>query len=114
MKVLLVSANIFTEPNPVYPLGLDYVARAIADKHKVKILDLNDLKDFDSIEKLIKRFLPDIVGISIRNIDNTDTTDPKGFINRYKKLVALIRNCSKSPIVLGGSGFTIFPAEVLE
>ncbi|MBT8375069.1 MAG: radical SAM protein [Deltaproteobacteria bacterium] len=114
MKVLLVSANIFTEPYPVYPLGLDYVARAIADDHKVKILDLNDLKDVDSIDELIKSFLPDIIGISIRNIDNTDTTDPKGFINRYKKLVALIRNCSKSPIVLGGSGFTIFPAEVLE
>ncbi|MBT8350793.1 MAG: radical SAM protein [Deltaproteobacteria bacterium] len=114
MKVLLVSANIFTEPYPVYPLGLDYVARAIADDHKVKILDLNDLKNVDSIDELIKSFLPDIIGISIRNIDNTDTTDPKGFINRYKKLVALIRNCSKSPIVLGGSGFTIFPAEVLE
>ncbi|MBT8358992.1 MAG: radical SAM protein [Desulfobacterales bacterium] len=114
MKVLLVSANIFTEPYPVYPLGLDYVARAIADDHKVKILDLNDLKNVDSIYELIKSFLPDIIGISIRNIDNTDTTDPKGFINRYKKLVALIRNCSKSPIVLGGSGFTIFPAEVLE
>ena len=114
MKVLLVSANIFTEPYPVYPLGLDYVAKAIADNHKVKILDLNDLKDFDSIEEVIKSFLPDIIGISIRNIDNTDTTDPKGFIGRYKKFVALIRNCSKSPIVLGGSGFTIFPAEVLE
>ena len=114
MKVLLISANIFTEPYPVYPLGLDYVAKAIEEDHEVKISDLNDLKDFDSIEEVIKSFLPDIIGISIRNIDNTDTTDPKGFIGRYKKFVGLIRNCSKSPIVLGGSGFTIFPTEVLE
>ena len=114
MKVLLVSANIFTEPYAVYPMGLDYVAKAISDNHKVKISDLNDLKDFDSIKEVIKDFLPDIIGISIRNIDNTDTNDPKGFINNYKKIVDLIRNYSKSPIVLGGSGFTIFPMEVLE
>lgn len=114
MKVLLVSANIFTEPYPVYPLGLDYVAESIADRHKVKISDLNDLKDFDSIKEVIENFLPDMIGISIRNIDNTDTTDPKGFIGHYKNLIELIRNYSKSPVVLGGSGFTIFPAEVLE
>ncbi|MDY6792972.1 MAG: lipid biosynthesis B12-binding/radical SAM protein [Thermodesulfobacteriota bacterium] len=114
MKVLLVSANIFIEPYPVYPLGLDYVTESIADSHQVKISDLNDLKDLDSIKEVIRNFLPDIIGISIRNIDNTDTADPKGFIGHYKKLVALIRGCSKSPIVLGGSGFTIFPAEVLE
>jgi radical SAM superfamily enzyme YgiQ (UPF0313 family) len=114
MKVLLVSANIFTEPYPVYPLGLDYVAKAIAGSHTVKISDLNDLKDVDSIKEVIRRFLPDIIGVSIRNIDNTDTTDPKGFIGNYQKIINLIRSCSKSPIVLGGSGFTIFPAEVLE
>jgi len=31
MKVLLVSANTLREPYPVYPLGLDYVAGAIAE-----------------------------------------------------------------------------------
>ncbi len=114
MKVLLISANTLTEPYPVYPLGLDYVAKAIAQNHKVKISDLNDLKDFDSIKEVIRKFLPDIIGISIRNIDNTDTIDPKGFIGSYKIIIDLIRNYSKSPIVLGGSGFTIFPTEVLE
>ena len=114
MKVLLISANTLTEPYPVYPLGLDYVAKAIAQNHKVKISDLNDLKDFGSIKEIIRKFLPDIIGISIRNIDNTDTIDPKGFIGSYKKIIDLISNYSESPIVLGGSGFTIFPAEVLE
>jgi radical SAM superfamily enzyme YgiQ (UPF0313 family) len=114
MKVLLISANIFTEPYAVYPLGLDYVAKAIEKDHKVKIADLNDLNHSDSIKEVIKTFLPDIIGISIRNIDNTDTADAKGFINSYKKLVDVIRNYTKSPIVLGGSGFTIFPAEILE
>jgi len=114
MKVLLISANILTEPYPVYPLGLDYVAEAIGESHEVKISDLNDLKDYDAIKKIIRFFLPDIIGISIRNIDNTDTIDPKGFIGSYKTIIGLIRSCSKSPIVLGGSGFTIFPAEVME
>ena len=32
MKVLLISANTLKEPYPVYPLGLDYVAGAIAER----------------------------------------------------------------------------------
>ncbi len=114
MKVLLISANTLTYPYPVYPLGLDYVADAISENHQVKIFDLNDFKNYDEIKEVINSMLPDIVGVSIRNIDTADTIDPKGFIGTYQKVVESIRNHSKAPVVLGGSGFTIFPTEILE
>jgi len=114
MRVLLVSANTLTEPYPVYPLGLDYVAGAIARDHQVQIADLNSLGNDGSLGEIIRQFLPDVIGISLRNIDNTDTTDPRGFIGQYREIVTGIRHHSRALIVLGGSGFTIFPEEIME
>jgi radical SAM superfamily enzyme YgiQ (UPF0313 family) len=114
MRVLLISANRLTAPYPVYPLGLDYVAGAIADDHEVEIADLNNFQDNESLGETIQRFSPDVIGISLRNIDNTDTTDPRGFIEIYRGLIDAIKSRSDALIVLGGSGFTIFPAETME
>jgi radical SAM superfamily enzyme YgiQ (UPF0313 family) len=121
MKVLLVSANTLTEPYPVYPLGLDYVAAAIADKHEVRMADMNTLEGFDAL--LAKRssgsgwpkdlLAADVIGISLRNIDSTDTTDSKGFFNAQRELINKIRGYSSAVIVLGGSGYTIFPEEIM-
>ena len=114
MKVLLISANFFKEPYPVYPLGLDYVAKAISDKHEVEIIDINNLEDYEALGSEIKTLSPNIIGLSIRNIDNSDLNNPKGFIGQYQSIVQLIREHSKAPIVLGGSGFTIFPSKLME
>ncbi|MBR9981036.1 MAG: cobalamin-dependent protein [Desulfatitalea sp.] len=113
MKVLLLSANTVREPYPVYPLGLDYVAGAIAADHAVQVLDMNQLPAGMDLETVISAFDPEIVGISLRNIDNTDITDPKGFIPAYRSLVDRVRRACGAPIVLGGSGFTIFPHEIM-
>jgi len=114
MKVLLVSANTLREPYPVYPLGLDYVAGSIAADHQVEIVDMNSLVNFDSLAAMIKEYSPDVIGLSLRNIDNTDTTDPRGFIGQYREIVDVIRNHTDAPLVLGGSGFTIFPVETMK
>jgi len=114
MKVLLVSANTLREPYPVYPMGLDYVAGAIAENHQVQIVDMNTLGGYDSLATAIKAFLPDVIGLSLRNIDNIDTTDPRGFIGQYRRIVDVIRKHSDARLILGGSGFTIFPAETIK
>jgi len=114
MKILLISANTITAPYPVYPLGLDYVARAVEDNHQVKLADMNSLRDDEHLKEIIEGFSPDILGISLRNIDNTDVVDPTGFIGTYRKLIQKIRGYSNASIVLGGSGFTIFPEKILD
>ena len=113
MNVLLVSANTLGEPYPVYPLGLDYVAGAIAENHQVQIMDMNSLGGYDSLAAAIKGFSPDVIGLSLRNIDNTDTTDPRGFIGQYRTIVDVIRKHSDARLIIGGSGFTIFPEETM-
>jgi len=113
VNVLLVSANQLKAPYAVYPLGLDYVARALDDRHDVQVIDLNAVDGHATLAAVLQDTPPDIVGISIRNIDNTDTLDPMGFTGQYRDLAALIRTHTTAPIVLGGCGFTIFPAELM-
>ncbi|MFP4039029.1 MAG: lipid biosynthesis B12-binding/radical SAM protein [Desulfosudaceae bacterium] len=114
MKVFLISANTETSPYPVYPLGIDYVAGAIESDHEVFLADLNRAGEEDRLSDRIKKTAPDIIGISIRNIDNTDVKGPKSYIDRYRSLIGRIRSVTAAPIVLGGSGFTIFPGQLLQ
>jgi radical SAM superfamily enzyme YgiQ (UPF0313 family) len=113
MKVLLLSANRVTTPYPVYPLGLDYVAAALTPNHQVQIADMNILGQAGALAESVNRFAPDIIGLSLRNIDNTDTTDPHGFIPDYREVVEAIRGCTPVPIVLGGAGFSLFPRKIM-
>jgi radical SAM superfamily enzyme YgiQ (UPF0313 family) len=114
MNVLLISANTLTRPYPVYPLGLDYVAGAISPPHNVTIADMNVMGDGASLGKFIQGLGPDVIGLSIRNIDNTDTQAPQGYGDQYRELTEIIRMNSEAPLVLGGSGFTLFPKELMQ
>lgn len=113
MKVLLLSANRVRAPYPVYPLGLDYVAAALEPDHQVQIADMNTLSEAGALAHALNNFAPDIVGLSLRNIDNTDTTDPQGFINDYQEVVEIIRANSQALVILGGAGFSLFPQKLM-
>ena len=113
MKVLLISANTTHAPHPVYPLGLDYLMGALTPRHEVQILDVNTAGGVEQIEAALRGGNPEVIGLSIRNIDNVDTLAVKSFIPGYERMVRLIRRCTGVPIVLGGSGFSIFPGELM-
>lgn len=112
MKILLISPNTLTAPYPVYPIGIDYVAGAIGDRHDVRILDMNTQPD--GLAETIGEFQPDLIGFSIRNADNTDAYNLKSFIDGYRTTIDNIRQASDAPVVLGGSAFTIFPEALME
>ncbi len=112
MKVLLISANRLNMPYPVYPLGLAYVAGSISAEHTVRVTDMNETAEAELIE-ILQEFAPDVVGLSLRNVDNTDTTASEAFIEEYRHLAEMVRNHSSALLVLGGSGFTIFPQEIM-
>jgi radical SAM superfamily enzyme YgiQ (UPF0313 family) len=114
MKVLLISANTLRIPYPVYPLGLDYVAGSLDSRYQTKIVDLNDFSNPESLEAMIRDFSPDFAGVSIRNIDNTDVINCRSFLPEYQDLINRIRKNSSAKIILGGSGFTIFPVEFMQ
>lgn len=112
MNILLISPNTLTIPYPVYPIGLDYVAGAIGDRHPVRIADMLTISR-EELAAVLKDFNPEIIGISCRNIDNTDASDSAYFLDDAKNLVAWLRKRSPAVIVCGGSGFTIMPEKIL-
>ncbi len=111
MNILLISPNTLTVPYPVYPIGLDYVAGSLSPGHSVEIADLNTL-DREGLASLLQEFAPAIIGLSFRNVDNTEIGDPLFFIDGFKELISWIRARSQAILVGGGAGFTILPQEI--
>jgi len=112
-KVLLISANMMKKPYAVYPLGVDYVAGALHSRYETKILDMNEFASLEKLGEQVREYAPDYIGLSIRNIDNTDTINSRGFLSDYQDLVGMIRQNSEAMLILGGSGYTIFPVEFI-
>lgn len=116
MKILLISSNITTTPYPIYPLGISIVAAALTSAgHKVQQFDfLQQENSLDVIEQEIKRFNPELIGISIRNIDNVNAMNEQYYIENVRDIVWKIRNVSKGKIILGGAGFSLIPNLILK
>lgn len=115
MKVLLISANIACTPYPVYPLGLSMVAASVHKAgHEVRQFDfLASGKSLEALRQEIQKFSPDTIGISIRNIDNVNLMNEQRYLDAVKEIVKDARVVSLAKIVLGGSGFSIMPEEIL-
>ena len=115
MKVLLVSANNEKYPYPVAPIGAAYIAQALRSKgHDIRLIDLCFVEDGCSvITDALKDFGPDVIGISIRNIDNLTYNKSIFYMPRIRHIVDFIKRHTSVPLVVGGSGFSIFPEEVL-
>lgn len=116
MRVLLISANREMEPYPVSPLGVAYLTSALKEKgHAVRILDLCFIAEpIQTIKKEFQKFQPDIVGLSIRNIDNLTYNRSVFYMPAIKEIVETIKVISDVPVVAGGSGFSLFPEETLK
>jgi radical SAM superfamily enzyme YgiQ (UPF0313 family) len=116
MRVLLISANTEQINMPVLPLGLAYVAAAADGQgHAVKILNLmmqNDPRT--ALHEAIVESNPEIIGISVRNIDDQNMENPRFLLENVKEVVDRCREYSDATIVLGGAGFSIFPQAALD
>jgi len=115
MRILLISANIASTPYYVYPLGLSMVAESLRNAgHEVYQFDfLHADMSIDVMAEIIKEKSPEIIGISIRNIDNVNLLNEKRYIDVVGDMVQKIRQETETPIVLGGSGFSIMPEVIL-
>lgn len=115
MKVLLLATNRLTTPYPVYPIGLDYVIGAITPAHTVDVIDLcSDGSDPQKTEARIRSFGPDIVGLSLRNVDTSDSINAQEFTDQYRDIISMVRRSTGARIVLGGSAFSIFPEQFMQ
>ena len=93
---------------PVAPIGAAYLAGMLRAKgYSVNILDLCFVKDdVAAIIERINEYSPDIVGISLRNLDNSTAFGNQSYIERLKHLTDTVKQTTSAPMVIGGSGFS--------
>ena len=116
MRVLLVSANREHIPDPVFPLGLGYVAAAAEQAgHQIGVADLCfGRQPVGDLKRRIRAFRPEVVGVSIRNIDNAAYPLTVDYLPRHREVVDAIRATTGACVVLGGSGFSLMPEQYMQ
>jgi radical SAM superfamily enzyme YgiQ (UPF0313 family) len=111
MRVLLVSANRERLPDPIFPLGLAYIAAAVIKAgHEIEVADLcfghHPLED---LHAQVTRFMPDVIGVSLRNVDNAAYPLTVDYLSLHREVVDALHAACSAPVVLGGSGYSILP-----
>ncbi|HEY3346514.1 MAG TPA: cobalamin-dependent protein, partial [Nitrospirota bacterium] len=115
-KILMISTNREFAPQPVVPVGAAWVAEALSQAgFTVRMLDLTYENDpVYKVIEVMREFMPDGVGVSVRNVDNGDFLTPRSFIPALKDITDALKHETDGKILLGGSGVSVMPVEILE
>ena len=114
--MLLIGANVAKTPYPVYPLGISMIAAALRDDgHEVAMFDfLQHDMSLEALAAAIRETAPELIGVSLRNIDNVNLLNEQRYVDAVKDIVATARKETDARVVLGGSGFSVMPEAVLQ
>ena len=111
-RVLLVSTNRERQPYPVVPNGLACVASALAAAgHEVKFVDLCFVRDpAKAAAAAAREMSPGVIGVSIRNIDNSDAIALRHYTPEARSIVAALRAAAPlAKVIAGGAAFGVAP-----
>lgn len=110
-RVLLISANRCAAPEAVFPLGLVYLNASLrAAGYETRWFDV--LIEPQSLEETLREFQPDWVGISLRNVDDVVIHIRETYYESVAEMCATIHRLSGCPVIVGGSGFSVFPEQL--
>lgn len=112
-SILLVNTNRMLPP--IAPVGLDYVAEAIArfGAH-VEVADLALSEDpTTELRGRIVESKATLIGLSFRNVDDCFWPSGRSFLPSLVELLQTIRDLTEAPIVVGGVGFSIFAEAIV-
>ncbi len=117
MKTLLVQSYLgHNKYFPVYPLGLAYISTALSRKgHEVRIFDPNtSTRPYEELKERILGYSPEVIGISLRNIDNQYRLAPFYYYKHFQRVLETIRAISPNTIIMaGGAGFSMFAEKIM-
>ncbi|PKL52671.1 MAG: lipid biosynthesis B12-binding/radical SAM protein [Nitrospira bacterium HGW-Nitrospira-1] len=111
----MISSNVTVSPYPVYPLGVSMIASALAGAgHEVRQFDfLEQNSSLEALAQEIESFGPQLIGISVRNIDNVNLMNEQYYIGIVKDIVIRAKEVSEAKVILGGAGFSLIPDLIL-
>lgn len=111
-RILLVSANRERQPYPVVPNGVACVASALrAAGHEVQVLDLCfDRAPLRAVRASVKAASPDVIGLSVRNIDNSDSIALRHYTPEAAQIMDTLREAApRATMIAGGAAFGVAP-----
>ena len=115
MRLLFISPNQCRLVFLPLPVGLASVVASVPAEHEVRVLDFMFLEDpLTEVDRTVAEFRPDLVGISVRNIDNQDSRQSEVYFPQVKELVDRLKELGPAPVILGGAGFSVAPREFME
>jgi radical SAM superfamily enzyme YgiQ (UPF0313 family) len=119
MRILLVQAFTALDMELVWPIGLNYLAAHLPEKHHVEIFDANLVREeadpYSSVAEKVRDFRPDVVGISLRNIKvATPGVHSDDFEPQQKTVEAIRKAAPNAKIVIGGTGFSLYSDVFME
>ncbi|HXX58512.1 MAG TPA: B12 lower ligand biosynthesis radical SAM protein BzaD [Thermodesulfovibrionales bacterium] len=117
MRVLMVQTPSVesVSSEKVYPIGIVSLASRLIDSgREVDIIDMNLHQDpFTLLKERLLTFCPDVVGLSLRNIDPLGNKTAS-LIPHFVATVRLVSSIlPKACIVAGGTGFALFPERLM-
>jgi len=114
MKVLLVNPNRFLTP-PTPPIGLEYLAACLVKAgHEVRVLDLCFSEDAQAdIDRTVTTFMPDIAGVTVRNIDSVIYYDNEFYLDAVRDVVQYLKTRHGLKVIIGGAGLPADPQGIL-
>jgi radical SAM superfamily enzyme YgiQ (UPF0313 family) len=115
MKILLISVNREKMPYPVFPLGLAYLAGVLKEEgYRIEVLDLCFSQDpIVELKETLLRFQPELIGLSLRNLDNLTYPTSVSYLKEAEEVVQTCRQYSSAKLVIGGSGYSLAPQELM-
>jgi anaerobic magnesium-protoporphyrin IX monomethyl ester cyclase len=118
MNVLLIQSYLGENELPVYPLGLACL-KSMLDKVSVRVFDPNlpmpgGCSPYTPLADMINQFHPDVIGISLRNIDSTNKRLVIFYFEEFVRLISFVRNRTEAVIVAGGAGFSLFAESIMK
>ncbi len=115
MNVLLINPNRYKYP-PVPPIGLEYLAGSLEQEgHSVEILDLCFSENiYEDIDNSLISFEPDIVGITVRNVDTVLYHTNEFFLDEIKDIIKYVKSKTGLKVIIGGSGLLTNPEGIFE
>jgi radical SAM superfamily enzyme YgiQ (UPF0313 family) len=66
-----------------------------------------------ALKEVLGRTRFDVIGLSVRNIDNIDMGAPRCFIDDLIPLLAAVRRLTDAPLVLGGAALMVMPEQIM-
>ena len=109
MRVLIIATNRERFPYGVAPVGAASIVNTLRNAgYDAEFLDLYFAKNVsDSIRRTILRIRPDVIGFSIRNLDNSSFMGTSTYVEEAQTIVAEVRKHSDATLVAGGPAVSI-------